>query len=408
MIVGRGFAIIAVVALAAGCRGDGEAAPASSPAVGVEQSGGAGPAGPAGGQPAIVFLGTSLTAGYGLGDPSRAFPALIQRRLDSLGRGLRVVSAGISGETSAGALRRIDWVLGQSGGPVAVLVVETGANDGLRGQDPDSIRANIQAIFDRAKRLDPAPRLVLAGMEAMPNLGQDYARRFRALFPDLARANGAALIPFLLDGVAGVDSLNQEDGIHPTERGHRLVAENVWRVLRDVLDAAPPASPVPSGSPAPPAPPSPYAAHASREIKALSPEDIARLRAGEGMGLALAAELNHYPGPRHLLELGDSLGLSAEVLARVRRIRDAMTGRARALGERIVALESELDRRFAGRAIDAAEVARRAEEIGRLQGTLRGVHLAAHLEVAALLTADQIRRYDVLRGYGPAEHRHAH
>ncbi len=185
-------------------------------------------------RPAMVFLGTSLTAGYGLPDASLAYPALIQRRLDSAGLGFRVVNAGISGETSAGAVRRIDWVLSQ--GPISVLVVETGANDGLRGQDPDSIRANIQTIIDRARALSPPPQIVLAGMEAMPNLGERYAARFRAIYPDLARINGVPLIPFLLDGVAGVDSLNQADGIHPTARGQELVADNVWRVLREVLE----------------------------------------------------------------------------------------------------------------------------------------------------------------------------
>ena len=177
----------------------------------------------------IVFLGTSLTAGSGLRDPGQAYPALIQARLDSAGRAWRVVNAGVSGESSAGALGRIDWLLGRQ--PVSVLVVETGANDGLRGQDPDSVRARIQAILDRAKALSPPPRLVIAGMEAMPNLGPDYVRRFRAIFPALARANGAELIPFLLLGVAGVDSLNQEDGIHPNPAGARRVAQNVWKVL---------------------------------------------------------------------------------------------------------------------------------------------------------------------------------
>ncbi|MEZ4456433.1 MAG: arylesterase [Gemmatimonadales bacterium] len=157
----------------------------------------------------------------------------MQRRLDSLGLGYRAVNAGVSGETSAGALRRIDWVLAQN--RVAVLVLETGANDGLRGQDPDSTRANIQAIIDRARALSPPPRVVLTGMEALPNLGARYVEQFRAIYPDLARANGAALVPFLLAGVAGVDSLNQGDGIHPTPRGQQLVAENVWAVLGPLL-----------------------------------------------------------------------------------------------------------------------------------------------------------------------------
>ena len=183
-------------------------------------------------RPAIVFLGTSLTAGYGLGDAGLAYPALIQARLDSAGRPFRVVNAGLSGESSAGALDRIDWILAQN--RVAVLVVETGANDGLRGQDPDSVRARIQRILDRARAIDPPPRVVIAGMEALPNLGADYGRRFRAIYPVLARDNEAALIPFLLEGVAGVDSLNQADGIHPTARGQRVVADNVWRVLEQV------------------------------------------------------------------------------------------------------------------------------------------------------------------------------
>ena len=181
-------------------------------------------------RPAIVFLGTSLTAGYGLRDPAaEAYPALLQAKLDSAGRRFRVVNAGVSGESSAGALSRIDWLLERDS--VAILVVETGANDGLRGQDPDSVRARIQAIFDRAKRVARPPRLVVVGMEALPNLGQDYVRRFRAIYPEVAHANGAALVPFLLAGVAGVDSLNQDDGIHPTAAGHGILAANVWIVL---------------------------------------------------------------------------------------------------------------------------------------------------------------------------------
>jgi acyl-CoA thioesterase-1 len=188
--------------------------------------------------PVVVFAGTSLTAGYGLPSPDLAYPALIQRKIDSLGLGYRVINAGVSGETSAGLLRRIGWVLEQ--GRVAVLVVETGANDGLRGQDPDSTRANIQAILDQARAHAPPPRLLLAGMEAMPNLGRDYTTRFREIFPELARRNGAALVPFLLDGVAGVDSLNQADGIHPTARGQEIVAGTVWPVLRGLLSSPSP------------------------------------------------------------------------------------------------------------------------------------------------------------------------
>jgi acyl-CoA thioesterase I len=184
-------------------------------------------------RPAVVILGTSLTAGYGLADPAtQAYPALLQAKLDSAGRQFRVVNAGLSGESSAGALSRIDFLLRRD--TVAVLVVETGANDGLRGQDPDSVRARIQAIFDRARQTVPPPRLVVVGMEALPNLGQDYVRRFHAIYPEVARANRAALVPFLLAGVAGVDSLNQDDGVHPTAAGHRLLAQNVWPVLEEV------------------------------------------------------------------------------------------------------------------------------------------------------------------------------
>lgn len=187
---------------------------------------------PAGGSlPSIVFLGTSLTAGLGL-DPDDAYPAVIQRKVDSAGLRYTVVNAGVSGESSAGALRRVDWILRQ---PPAILVVETGANDGLRGQDPDSLRANIQAIIDRVRRDSPSTKIILAGMEALPNLGADYTRRFRAIYPALAKENRIPLIPFLLDRVAGVDSLNQQDGIHPTKRGATIVADNVWKVLRGEL-----------------------------------------------------------------------------------------------------------------------------------------------------------------------------
>jgi acyl-CoA thioesterase I len=182
-------------------------------------------------RPVLLFVGTSLTAGHGL-DQADAFPALIQARLDAAGLRYRVVNAGVSGETSAGALRRLDWLLKQ---PVAVLVVETGANDGLRGQDPEATRANIDAVLDRAKKQVPPPRLVLLGMEALPNYGEEYRRRFRAIYPEMAKKHGAVLVPFLLDGVAGVASLNQADGVHPTAEGHRRAAETVWRALRPLL-----------------------------------------------------------------------------------------------------------------------------------------------------------------------------
>jgi len=188
----------------------------------------------AGDRPAILFLGTSLTAGLGL-DPDQAYAALIQRKLDSAGLRWRAINGGVSGETSAGALRRLDWILHPD---VRVLVVETGANDGLRGLDVDSTRANIDGIVRRARAEVPGIRIVLAGMEAPPNLGATYTTRFRALFRDLARRERLPFIPFLLAGVGGVDSLNQGDGIHPNVKGERIVAANVWRVLEPVLRAA--------------------------------------------------------------------------------------------------------------------------------------------------------------------------
>jgi acyl-CoA thioesterase-1 len=185
------------------------------------------------GRRTILFMGTSLTAGYGLPDPDEAYPALIQQRIDSLGLNYDVINAGYSGETSAGALRRIDWLMRE---PVDVFVLETGANDGLRGLSPDSLRSNIQQIFDRVRAAHPNARLVLAGMEAPPNLGPRYTAAFRAIFPELARKNGATLIPFLLDGVAGVDSMNQADGIHPNVRGAKMVAANVWKVVGPMVE----------------------------------------------------------------------------------------------------------------------------------------------------------------------------
>ena len=182
----------------------------------------------------VVFMGTSLTAGLGL-DPEQAYPALIQRKIDSAGLPFEAVNAGVSGETSAGARRRVDWLLRQ---PVSVLVLETGANDGLRGLEVDSLRANIQFIVDEARKLSPPPAIVLVGMRAPPNLGFGYARRFREVFPDVAEKNELPLVPFLLDGVAGVGSMNQADMIHPTAKGQERMADVVWKVLEPVLRRA--------------------------------------------------------------------------------------------------------------------------------------------------------------------------
>lgn len=182
----------------------------------------------------MLFVGTSLTAGLGL-DPDSAYPARVQRKADSAGLRVQVVNAGVSGETSAGALRRIDWVLRD---PADVIVLETGANDGLRALQVDSTRANIEAIVRRIKSRLPGARVVLVQMEAPPNLGPRYTSAFRAMFPDVARGEGVALAPFLLEGVAGVARLNQPDGIHPNDAGERIVAETVWKAIEPVLRAA--------------------------------------------------------------------------------------------------------------------------------------------------------------------------
>jgi len=187
-------------------------------------------------RPVVLVLGTSLSAGLGL-DPDEAYPARVQEKVDSAGLRWRVANGGVSGETSAGALRRLEWILQHN---MKVLVVETGANDGLRGLDPDSTRANLEAIVRRARAYDPGIRIVLAGMEAPPNLGADYTARFRGIYRDVARRERLALIPFILEGVGGVDSLNQGDGIHPNEVGARIVAVNVWRVLEQVLRTSAP------------------------------------------------------------------------------------------------------------------------------------------------------------------------
>ena len=186
---------------------------------------------PGGGRGRVVFLGTSLTAGLGV-DPSQAYPALLQQKIDSAGLPFEAVNAGVSGETSAGARRRIDWLLRQ---PAAVLVIETGANDGLRGLDPDSMQANIQAIIDAARRQAPPPRIVLVGMRALPNYGFGYARRFKDVYPTLAKKNELPLVPFLLDGVVGRDQLVQADMMHPSAAGQERLAETVWPVLEKVL-----------------------------------------------------------------------------------------------------------------------------------------------------------------------------
>lgn len=179
----------------------------------------------------VLFIGTSLTAGYGL-DPDSAYPQQIERMIDSAGLPYSVVNAGVSGETSSALLRRLDWLLRQ---PFAVVVIETGANDGLRGIPVETMRSNVQQIIDRIRTTRPEARVALVQMESPPNLGAGYTREFRRVFPELAAKNGVVLLPFLLQDVAGIRDLNQADGIHPNYEGERIVARNVWKGLRPLL-----------------------------------------------------------------------------------------------------------------------------------------------------------------------------
>lgn len=185
--------------------------------------------------PTVLFIGTSLTAGYGL-EPDQAFPTLIEHKADSAGIPIRTINAGVSGETSAGALHRIDWVLRS---PADVVVIETGANDALRALPVAAARANISAILDRVRAAKPHAQIFLVQMEAPPNLGADYTTSFHEMYVDVAREKGVTLIPFLLQGVAGDPSLNQGDGVHPNATGEKIVAENVWEALEPTLRAAP-------------------------------------------------------------------------------------------------------------------------------------------------------------------------
>lgn len=180
----------------------------------------------------ILFFGNSLTAGYGV-DPTQAFPALIQQKIDSLRLPYKVINGGVSGETSADGNQRIDFVLKQQ--PIDVFVLELGANDGLRGVPLAETRENLQSIVDKVKAKYPNAKLVLAGMQIPPNMGQAYASDFKKIFPELAQKNNMTLVPFLLEGVGGETRLNQQDGIHPTAEGHQIVAENVWKELKGVL-----------------------------------------------------------------------------------------------------------------------------------------------------------------------------
>lgn len=179
----------------------------------------------------ILFFGDSITAGHGI-RKENAFPALIQQRIDSLGWNFNAVNAGLSGETSAGGLRRVDWMLRR---PVSVFVLELGGNDGLRGIDLDATKQNLQKIIDKVEKKYPEARIILAGMQVPPNLGPQYTEKFKEMYPELAKKNNVELIPFLLKGVGGDPELNQADGIHPTAKGHKVIAETVWDTLKPIL-----------------------------------------------------------------------------------------------------------------------------------------------------------------------------
>lgn len=225
------FLTLALALVAAACSvppaGDTESARPS------DASSAAAPAAPDD-RPVVVFLGTSLTAGLGLPTDEDTYVSRVAELADSAGMPIRVVNAGVSGETSAGGLRRIDWVLRE---PLDVLVLELGANDGLRGQDPFALADNLTQIIRATRARYPEARIVVAGMEAPPNLGPVYTLAFHDVFPRVAEHEGAVLIPFLLADVAGIPALNQSDGIHPTPEGHRIMAHTVWETLAPLLDA---------------------------------------------------------------------------------------------------------------------------------------------------------------------------
>jgi len=175
----------------------------------------------------IVFLGDSLTAGYGL-DPEQSYPSVIGELLAERGKAVTIINAGVSGDTTAGGLRRVDWILRQE---IDILVIALGANDALRGQPVEETRENLRRIIEKARKGQPKARIVLAGMLAPPNMGDPYAADFAAIFPGLAESESVELIPFLLEGVAGEPSLNLPDGIHPNGEGQRIIARNVLDVL---------------------------------------------------------------------------------------------------------------------------------------------------------------------------------
>ena len=184
-----------------------------------------------GGKPVVLFFGTSLTAGLGL-EPDQAFPALIEKKAAADGMPITAINAGLSGETTAGAARRIDWVLRT---PADLVVIEGGANDALRGLSPDAARSNLEQVIVAIRKKQPAAKIVLLQMEAPPNYGVPYTRSFHAIYPNIAKRESIPLAPFFLDGVAGIPRYNQADGVHPNVAGERLVADNVWKAIKPVV-----------------------------------------------------------------------------------------------------------------------------------------------------------------------------
>jgi acyl-CoA thioesterase-1 len=221
---------LALICATAGCQREPEpnaaaAPPQSNPSPATPADPDAPPA-----RPRIVAFGDSLTAGLGLVE-QEAYPALLQRKIDEAGYQFEVVNAGVSGDTSAGAVRRLDWALE---GDVRVLVVAFGGNDGLRGLPVSQMKENLSTIIDKAR--DRNIVVVLAGMEAPPNFGQEYATQFRQAFRDVAMKKRVLFLPFLLNNVAGKPELNQADGIHPNQQGTQIVADSVWTILEPLLD----------------------------------------------------------------------------------------------------------------------------------------------------------------------------
>ncbi|RAV99680.1 arylesterase [Pseudochryseolinea flava] len=182
-------------------------------------------------QKVILFYGDSLTAGMGVSS-DEAFPALVGKKLNASGKPVKIINAGLSGETSAGGLSRLDWVLRQ---PIDVFVLELGPNDGLRGLPLAQTKKNLQAIIDKVKTKYPKVKIVVAGMMVPPNMGPDYTAEFKTMYPEIAKKNNAALIPFLLQNVAGHEKLNQDDGIHPNTEGHKIVAQTVYNTIAPLL-----------------------------------------------------------------------------------------------------------------------------------------------------------------------------